>query len=114
MLIQSVFLVLRHIQAQGNWCATRICFQAQGNRCEVLSHSQNVERSLSKGKRNRELESMQLSQMEKEKILSEQESFMNSLKRKQNELFKENLRLRQDCLKHRLKLTARDCQEIEE
>ena len=29
--------------------------------------------------------------------------FMNSLKRKLNGLFKENLRLRQDYLKHRLK-----------
>ena len=52
----------------------------------------NVERSLSQGERNRELESVQLSQMGKEKILSEQRgAFMSSLKRKLTELFKDNV-----------------------
>ena len=61
----SVFLVLRHIQAWRDPCGTQICFQALVNQCEVLSQFSNVERSSSKGKRNRELEKVQLSLMEK-------------------------------------------------
>ena len=66
----------------------------------------NVERSSSKGKRNRELEKVQLSLMEKgEKFCLNGEAVVKTLKRKLIELFKENLRLRQDYLKHRLKST---------
>ena len=50
------------------------------------------------------MESVQLSQMEQESILSDQEKpIMNSLRGKLVELFKENLRPRQDYLKRRLK-----------
>ena len=55
------------------------------------------EKPVSKGERNRELESVQLSQMEKRKILSEQKS-LHKFVEKLDELFKENLQLRQDNL----------------
>ena len=62
----SVYLVLRHIQAWRGPCGTQMCSQTQGNQSEVLFHSQ-----MSKGWRNREMESVQLSPMEKERNLSE-------------------------------------------
>ena len=57
---------------------------------------QIVERSLSKGTRKRELESVHLSQMEKEKICSEQRSLYDCLEKKLNELFKDNLQAELD------------------
>ena len=55
-------------------------------------------------KRDREFERVVISQKEKEQVLClNREAFTNSLKKKLVELFKENLWLRQDCLKRRLK-----------
>ena len=65
----------------------------------------NVEKSLLKRQRDREFESVQLSQMEKERILLNKEALMNTLKRKLNELFKDNLKFRKDYLRFRLKQT---------
>ena len=48
---------------------------------------------------------MQLSQLEQEEILSEQKAFMNTLKRRPIELFKESSQLRKDYLRLRLKWT---------
>ena len=60
----------------------------------------SFEKPLSEGERNRELDSVQLSQMEKDRILSE----------KGDRAFQgEILQLRQDYLKRRVKLDRRDC-----
>ena len=75
MLTQSVFLVLRRIQAWRNPGGTLSEFSSNG-------------KHLSNGKRNRDLESVQ-------------DSFTNSLKRMLIMLFKETARLRQDFLKRR-------------
>ena len=80
MLIHSVFLVLRHIQTcvsamQDTDLFTSIGKSVSdtdllgiGKRVRGVESFSNVERSLSKGKRNRELESVQLSQIEKGEI----------------------------------------------
>ena len=81
-------------------------FSSIGKLVRGVDSLSNVERSLSKGTRNRELESVQLSQMEMEKIPSEEKkAFMNTLKGKLIELFKENMQLRQDYVKRRLNWT---------
>ena len=53
-------------------------FASIGKPVRSVEPSSNVERSLSNGKRNRELESVQLSQMVIEKILSEQKSLQEN------------------------------------
>ena len=67
--------------------------------------SSHVERSLLRGKRDREFGSVSLSQHEKKRILSERKIFTNTLRRKQNELFKVNAQLRQHYLRLRWKWT---------
>ena len=72
----------------------------------------SFEKPLSKG--NRELECVQLSQMEKERILSEQTSFHDFFEKKADRAFQGELRLRQDYLKRRLNRTEEngDCEML--
>ena len=70
MLTHSVFLVLRHIQVWENPCGTQI----RGRPVRDVESFSSFERPPPKGERNRELESVQLSQTEREIILSEQKS----------------------------------------
>ena len=63
----------------------------------------SFEKTLLKGERNLDLESVQLSQLDKERILlSEQRDIHHFLKRQLIMFFKVNLRLRQDHLKRSL------------
>ena len=62
-------------------------FSGVGKPVRGVESFSNVERSLSNGERNRELESVQLSQMEKEKILSERRSFHESLEKEADRAF---------------------------
>ena len=71
---------------RGETHAGHICSEALGDHCETL-------------------ESVQLSQMEKERILSEQTSFHDFFEKKVDRAFQEELRLRQDYLKRRLNRT---------
>ena len=64
MLSHSVFLVLRHNSSVKRPMRDVGPFSSIGKLVRCLESFSNVERSLSKGDRNRELESAQVSQME--------------------------------------------------
>ena len=70
--------------------------RSKGKYLRGVESFSSVERSLSKGKRDREFESLQLSQMDKEKILSAQRSLHEYLEKKAERAFKESLQFRRE------------------
>ena len=115
MLTHSVSLVLsskrrqaaasnsKHLQAWSISGKTQIK-GARGNLVRgFLSHFQVMKGHCRRGKRDGEFESVQLSQLEKEKNLSEQRSLHEHFEKKLNELFKDSLQLRKDYLRSKAK-----------
>ena len=94
MSSHSVLLVLTHIQAWEDPCGTLSHFQVSRNRCRKVKEIENwTVCNFLKWKRTG--------------FSPSRKTFMNSLKRKLIELFKENLQLRQDYLKRRLNWTGK-------
>ena len=83
-----------------------VLFSNIGRSVRDVDSCSSLEEPLSKGKRSRELESVQLSQVESGRILSaRKKAFINSLTRKLIEVLQENLQLRHDYLKYRMNWT---------
>ena len=98
-------------RAAATAAARRSVVEAVGNLCEVLSHFQVLKGPCRQEKRNRELESVHFSQVEKERFYLTRKAFMTTLKRKLNELFKDDSQLRPDYLRQRLNRTRENGKE---
>ena len=83
-----------------------VLFSNIGRPVRDVDSCSSLEEPLSKGKRSRELESVQLSQIESGRILSaRKKAFINSLTRELIEVLQENLQLRHDYLRYRMNWT---------
>ena len=91
------------IQAWGDPCGTQICSQALGDQCERLTHVQ-----VSKGRSSRDLESVQLSEMEKERILSEQKSIHEFLEEEADQAFQGEFAVQMRLLEAQAELDRRE------